>query len=755
MQTEHSTAIDSLQGGLLPHHLAQLHASGVSDAVIAARLYMSVLATSDARLLRCRGFSRAQCAQIPGLLMPLWGLDGKELENPGYESKLPTDDPTYLAQYRPDVPRLGQDGRVIKYELPPKCGARLDSNPAGRALLLDPALPLWITEGVKKSDCLVSHGIPAITLLGVAMWRSLADWPLLMGLVKRRDVVICFDSDVATNPHVARQETLLAQQLLQRGAQVRLARLVPDENGEKVGIDDFLGRGGQIGDIPMIDVAPEAPLPHSITLRRSAQGKPLPLTSNLESVLAQDPTWQGVLAFDVFAQRHMLLSHPPFLPEALPFTPRPLRDSDAVAAKIWFERSAYDVYPSTTGVFEALIHIAEAHPYHPVQDYLHALTWDHTPRARTWLSVYMQADASSYTSAVGQAWLTAAIARVMAPGCKADCALVLEGEQGTRKTSVLELLAVRPEWYTDSLIDLHSKDAMEALRGKWIVELAELSAMRRSDVEGIKGFLSRREDHYRPAYGRLPASYPRSCVFAGSTNRGEYLQDDTGNRRFWPVRVGDTNLDALALARDQLWAEALTLYAAHVPWWLTPDEEVSAKAEQAQRLELDPWSPSIEDYVAGLPYIQAHELLTSVLQIDRARQTKADSNRVGRILRQLGWTRKDVHQDGQHFKRFAPPAPIAPISHPSFSEMGATLTTQLSESYNTPHLTHPTIYIYNISDDNYIQPSDALYEKDEKLSAIGAGSHKSLKEGELHSAPNLGAEGTAPNYDEENEEPPF
>jgi predicted P-loop ATPase len=144
---------------------------------------------------------------------------------------------------------------------------------------------------------------------------------------------------------------------------------------------------------------------------------------------------------------------------------------------------------------------------------------------------------------------------------------VLEGKQGAGKSSILRALA-GDEWFHDGLSDMHGKDASAALRGKWIIELPELSAMRRSDTEAVKAFLSRTEERYRPAYGRTEVIKPRRCVFAGTTNRNDYLTDDTGERRFWPVTVGAVKLDELTQDREQIWAEAVDLYRNGARWWL-------------------------------------------------------------------------------------------------------------------------------------------------------------------------------------------
>ena len=171
------------------------------------------------------------------------------------------------------------------------------------------------------------------------------------------------------------------------------------------------------------------------------------------------------------------------------------------------------------------------------------------------------------------------MARVFRPGCKADCTLILEEAQGTLKSTACAVLALSPEWFADGIADLGSKDSAQDLRGKWIVEIAELSAMTRAAVERVKAFISRQVDHYRPSYGRRSQDFPRQTVFIGSTNSDEYLADETGNRRFWPVRIGRIDIPALQRDVEQIWAEAVVAFKAGEQWWL--DAELEAEAREA------------------------------------------------------------------------------------------------------------------------------------------------------------------------------
>ena len=236
-------------------------------------------------------------------------------------------------------------------------------------------------------------------------------------------------------------------------------------------------------------------------------------------------------------------------------------------------------------------------PYHPVRTYLESLVWDGTRRLEKWLSTYCFVEDTPYSRAVGRLTLIGAVARVMEPGCKMDTVLILEGLQGWNKSTVWRILA-SDEWFTDALPDLHTKDAAQALRGKWLIEFADLDNFRRAELETIKRFLSATFDHYRPSYGRRAASFPRHNIFVGTTNKWTYLLDETGNRRFYPSRVTKPcDIEALARDRDQLWAEAMHDYTSDGKWYLDdPDLLRQATAEQDARREDDPWTEPVHFY---------------------------------------------------------------------------------------------------------------------------------------------------------------
>ena len=249
---------------------------------------------------------------------------------------------------------------------------------------------------------------------------------------------------------------------------------------------------------------------------------------------------------------------------------------------------------------------------------------------------------------VGPKWLIAAAARIYRPGCKVDHVLVFEGPQGVGKSTCLRILA-GDEWFADEISDLGTKDSAQDLRGKWVVELAEVAALKRATLERMKAFISRNVDHYRPSYGRRSMDFPRQCVFAGTTNADAYLADETGNRRFWPVKVTGLRLEELVRDRDQLWAEAVVRFKAGEAWWLDREIEAFAAEEQEQRRQGDPWEEPILEWLGRQTKTEhtVAEILSGALRREVGDWTQADLNRVARCLRANGYERFQVRTAAQ------------------------------------------------------------------------------------------------------------
>ncbi len=385
-------------------------------------------------------------------------------------------------------------------------------------------------------------------------------------------------------------------------------------------------------------------------LIRNQWGAPKACLENALVALECAPEWQEVLHFDESALKVVAKVSPPWDSRNGRFA---WRDDDDVRTAAWMQRQGIMISKEIAG--QAVQTTAREFPFHPIREYLNGLVWDKTSRIHDWLTLYLGADASDYARAVGSKWLIGAVARIFQPGCKNDTCLVLEGPQGLLKSTALKVLA--DPWFTDEIADLGSKDAAMQVRGVWIIEIAELDAMGRPEASKTKAFMSRSADRYRPPYGRHLIEAPRESVFAGTVNHDAYLKDETGGRRFWPVRCGTIRIDDLRRDRDQLWAEAVALFRARETWWIDSAElSATAAEEQLQRYDADAWQPLIEKWVQDREHVTVEQILRNCLEKQPRDWNQGDKNRVARCLRAIGWTRTRAPKDDQGHRdwRYSP-----------------------------------------------------------------------------------------------------
>lgn len=376
-------------------------------------------------------------------------------------------------------------------------------------------------------------------------------------------------------------------------------------------------------------------------LQKTRTGETKGTLANIATALEGAPELAGIIAFDTFTRRALLVKRPPW--EGQGFNRRPWKDSDDAELLTWLQHSGIPATATST-VADAARMVAERHGFDALADYLEGLEWDGRERLGHWAVTYLDAEDSDLVRTFGRAWLISAVARGLSPGCQADHVLALEGAQGKGKSTAARILG--GEFTQEHLPDLHTKDAAAALAGCWIVELSELAAMSRSEVEATKSFISRRVDKYRPPYGRHTVEQPRRCVFLATTNEKRYLRDATGNRRFWPIRIGDVDLDGLAEARAQLLAEAVVAFKASEPWHLTDPRAVrQAEIEQAARLESEPWKAIIASYLSGKSETTTRGIL-EWLEIDTAQQHAGHAKKVAAIMRSLEWIEREDRTGG-------------------------------------------------------------------------------------------------------------
>jgi predicted P-loop ATPase len=566
-----------------------------------------------------------------------------------------------LHRLRLDSPPVDVDGKVAhKYLTAPGARNHLYIPPCDLALPGDVSIPVVFGEGEKK--CLAlwrmaletangnGNGKPAflpMTIPGVWSFRSTTgirtnakgERVTEKGVIPDlghiawtgRKVTILFDANAATNTSVAAARRELARELSRRGADVWISELPPLTGVN--GADDLLGLFGVEKALEVLKSAIRYQWRDDLI--RSDKGKALPLLANALTALRGAPEWHGALAFNEHALSISTLRETPW------GVVRTWADHDNYLLVEWFQR--HGLLITVADANAAVEIVARDRSYNPLQDFLDSKVWDGVNRIGSWLTLYLGAEPSDLTSAIGACWLISGAARAYEPGCQADHVLILEGPQGQGKSTALRVLG--EPFYSDDLAELGTKDASLGVAGVWIVELPELDAMTRAEVSRVKAFITRRTDRFRPPYGRRMVEVPRKAIFAGSVNHSEYLRDESGNRRFWPVQCGEIKLDELQRDRDQLWGEAVARYRKGERWWLdTPELIKAATLEQEDRYLADPWETVISDWLGRRlgdmtrkAEVTTADALLEALRKEPGQWTRGDETRVGVILRRLHW----------------------------------------------------------------------------------------------------------------------
>lgn len=314
---------------------------------------------------------------------------------------------------------------------------------------------------------------------------------------------------------------------------------------------------------------------------------------NAYTIMENDPALKGKLHYDMFREA-------PVITGSLPWGDRKRwTDADDASLRIYMEK-AYGL-TGKDKIKDAKVKCFDEHRYHPVRDYLSNLEWDGTPRLERAIIDYVGAQDDELTRLITKTWMAGAVARIFRPGCKFDYCLILAGAQGVGKSTFFEVMG--GEWYNGNLNAMSSdKQSLEQLRGSWIFELQELDGMKRHEASSVKAFITNRTDKYRGAYKENTDEFPRQCVFGGTTNEAAFLKDDTGDRRFWPIKVDpdlrtvDDVRDALKRDKDQLWAEAVAVFRSGIPLRLpaSMERQMAERCRAFSLAELDPTNDLVE-----------------------------------------------------------------------------------------------------------------------------------------------------------------
>ncbi len=340
-----------------------------------------------------------------------------------------------------------------------------------------------------------------------------------------------------------------------------------------------------------------------------------------------------------------------------------LLTDDTVSAARSLINNTYRIDCGDANTLAAIKEIAMGNAYDPVLNMLNDCQgkWDRKKRLDTWVIDYLGCEDTPLNRAVGRKALIAACRRARVPGCKFDNIVVLEGVEGTNKSTAIRVLADDENFSDQSILGATDKEVQEQLDGIWMHENADLAGMKRAEVEHVKAFASRQVDRARPAYGRIREDRPRRSLEWGTTNNDEYLHSQTGNRRFWPLKTGLIDIEALMRDRDQLLGEAAAYEAVGESITLDPALWGAARDAQEQRRVPDPWEDLLDHvpdtvevhdgpyttrtvtiiHRAGDGYerVASADVLEHVLKIPRAQQTSANGQRLARGMERGGWTR--------------------------------------------------------------------------------------------------------------------
>lgn len=371
-------------------------------------------------------------------------------------------------------------------------------------------------------------------------------------------------------------------------------------------------------------------------LLRTAKGEVRSTFGNIVLILSHDEAYTGRLRLDEMRG-------------VTTFDQAEVTDATISATRVDVERR-YSVQAADADTGRAVQLVASRNGFHPVREYLNSLVWDSTRRLAAFAKLALslrtdcQAEVEHYAMLFHR-WMISAVARPLEPGCKADTALILQGEQGVGKSTLFRVLA--GEWFSDTEMGLE-KDAMMQLGGVWIYEWSELENVTgRHDMSRIKAFMSSTQDKFRPPFGRHTVTHKRSAVIVGTTNREEFLHDPTGSRRFWVLPVGKIDLALVRERREQLWAEAVADFRVGAPYWLTPDEEQCRAELVARFAEVDPWEHEVLAYADKQVHVRVSDILADVIDLSLERRDKRAEMRISAILRRNGYRPVQRRHDGQ------------------------------------------------------------------------------------------------------------
>ena len=520
---------------------------------------------------------------------------------------------------------------------------------------LRPRRVVLVCEGEKSADAaqvIVQDQAACVSWMGGASAWAKADWSPLYGL----DVTLWPDAD---EPGRKAAEGIAARLTANK---CRVTVIDVDDMPPAWDAADFTGdyealKAWMTPRIRKISAPPPPPAPpvrstsgiegwdtmhpavraETLKLDTNARGVPYGNLLNAGRVLSGSPDYRGQVWYDEFLDSVMTVG--------TDGKPRRWVDADDVRFQAYLQGTmGLATAPRKAAEDAVLLHAFE-NKRNACREFMDSLTWDQTPRLESLFEDAFGAARCQYASDVGRNWFVSMAARVYQPGCQVDTMVVLEGAQGARKSTALSIIA--SPWFVEAHESVLTKDFFEVLRGNLLAEIAEMHAFGRAEVERIKGVITCRQDKYRKAYGRHAEIHPRVCVLAGTTNRDDWHRDETGGRRFWPIRCCEIDLDYLRNNREQLWAEAVARFKAGETWHAI--DVIEQRHQIDARQEYDAWEDIIAVYLEKQATVwhTAAEVMRAALDIPPSDQDRARTARVNRIFRLLGWEYTQMPSGGR------------------------------------------------------------------------------------------------------------
>jgi predicted P-loop ATPase len=580
---------------------------------------------------------------------------GKKVGWPKYSNNLPlgwwvsgldltTMKPQEFGQFKPDQ-KILLNGKEVKYISdkghPYDAIALPHPDPEyWQRVLDDVSIPVDLDEGTKKSGAGMTCGFPSLALCGVAMWQRKGELVsnLAAVAVPGRTLRIRYDMDVLIKKEVQREVKKLAKALEQRGCTVLVAMWNP-ELGLK--IDDVkVNHGEEMVKKIMADAIPyaqwlkllEAQFSDSAEALDTSGSKQKNKSKNKQLLDLIETHWGKRLRLNEMTQQIELNGKAGEL------------DVERVYLRL-ADELGIDIPKQTAS--DIVTVIAQKYAYSPVRDYLNSLTGVEPINLDTLAERYFGTNDPLH-AILFKRTLIALVARVFKPGCKVDTLCILQGGQGTLKSTLWQTLTSEP-WFTDTLSEGNEKDEKLKLRRYWVLEFSEFeTAYKRKEVSQLKAFLSSRIDSLRRPYGKAIEDFPRTSGFVGTTNRTEFLHDPTGERRYWVIPVlQNIPIKTVEAERDRIWAAAVAAYKAGEQWWLTPEEDkLLAEANEGWQSS-DTWEENILKYLESRSSCTVGQLLEKVIGLDLGQHGKGEQMRVSDILRRNGWVRTSKRIDGK------------------------------------------------------------------------------------------------------------